>query len=78
MRKLFPFDAALFDLDGTLTNTINAIAHFGNEALVKNGFSALPVNDYKKYVGDGRKVLIERILRANNADTHALNEAKKA
>ncbi len=60
--------ACVFDLDGTLTNTINAIAHFGNEALVKNGFNALPVNDYKKYVGDGRKVLIERILRANNAD----------
>lgn len=25
--------ACIFDLDGTLTNTINAIAHFGNIAL---------------------------------------------
>ena len=45
--------ACIFDLDGTLTNTINAIAHFGNIALAAFGLPEIPVEDYKIYVGDG-------------------------
>lgn len=59
----------IFDLDGTLTNTLNAIAHFGNTALTAFGFEPIPVSDYKRYVGDGRTVLIHRMLNARNADT---------
>lgn len=61
--------ACIFDLDGTLTNTLNAIAHFGNVALEEFGFEPIPVMDYKRYVGDGRTVLIHRMLTARNADT---------
>ena len=35
--------ACIFDLDGTLTNTINAIAHFGNIALAAFGLPEIPV-----------------------------------
>ncbi len=59
----------IFDLDGTLTNTINAIAHFGNLALTTFGFRPIPTEDYKHYVGDGRTVLIHRMLNSQNADT---------
>ncbi len=62
-------NTCVFDLDGTLTNTINAIAYFGNRALEAFGFEPIPVNDYKRYVGDGRTVLIHRMLKAQNADT---------
>lgn len=58
----------IFDLDGTLTNTLNAIAHFGNLALGANGLPPLPTENYKTYVGDGRDTLIHRILAAHNAD----------
>lgn len=61
--------ACIFDLDGTLTNTINAIAHFGNLALAAFGFEPISVQDYKRYVGDGRTVLIHRMLTARDADT---------
>ncbi|MGN0150663.1 MAG: HAD family hydrolase [Clostridia bacterium] len=61
--------ACIFDLDGTLTNTLNAIAHFGNLALEAYGFKPLPVMDYRHYVGDGRTLLIHRMLNAHNADT---------
>lgn len=61
--------ACVFDLDGTLTNTINAIAHFGNRALTEFGFEPIEVNAYKKLVGDGRTVLIHRMLKVRNADT---------
>ena len=37
--------ACIFDLDGTLTNTINAIAHFGNIALAAFGLPEIPVED---------------------------------
>lgn len=64
--------ACVFDLDGTLTNTLNAIAHFGNLALNAHGLAPIKTEDYKRYVGDGRDVLIHRMLAANNADTEEM------
>lgn len=64
MKKL-----CIFDLDGTLTNTITAIAHFGNTALAAAGFEPIETEKYKKLVGDGRTVLIHRMLKCRNADT---------
>ncbi len=64
MKKL-----CIFDLDGTLTNTITAIAHFGNTALASAGFAPIETEEYKRLVGDGRTVLIHRMLEHHNADT---------
>ena len=64
MKKL-----CIFDLDGTLTNTIPAIAHFGNTALASQGFAPIETEKYKKLVGDGRTVLIHRMLAYYDADT---------
>lgn len=64
--------ACIFDLDGTLTDTINAIAHFGNLALTTFGMKALPTENYKLYAGDGRDTLIHRILKASNNDTEEM------
>lgn len=61
--------AVIFDLDGTLTNTLNAIAHFGNLALCENGFGAIETDAYRHLVGNGRAVLIHRMLAWHNADT---------
>ncbi len=59
----------IFDLDGTLTDTISAIAHFGNLALSECGFSGFETDRYKLFVGDGRTKLIERMLLAQDALT---------
>lgn len=59
----------IFDLDGTLTNTLPAIAHFGNTALTECGFKAFPDERYKIFVGDGRDKLIERMLEAQGSLT---------
>lgn len=61
--------AIIFDLDGTLTDTLTAISHFGNLALTANGFEAIEKNEYKYLVGNGRDVLIHRMLAYHNADT---------
>lgn len=59
----------IFDLDGTLTNTIPAISHFGNTALGAYGFPEIEPEKYKILVGNGRDVLIHRMLKCVTADT---------
>ncbi len=57
--------AVVYDVDGTVLDTLSTIAHYGNRALEKFGFSALQENDYKYYAGNGARVLIERMLEAS-------------
>lgn len=59
----------IFDLDGTLTDTLSTIAHFGNEALTAHGLKPFETERYKSFVGDGMDVLIHRMLAAQNADS---------
>ena len=59
--------ACLFDLDGTLLNTLTTIAHFGNLALKKYGLEPFDEESYKPFVGNGAKKLVERMLRARDA-----------
>lgn len=54
--------AVLFDLDGTLLNTLEDIANAANRVLVRQGFPAHPVGDYRYFVGDGAAVLFRRLL----------------
>lgn len=61
--------AVIFDLDGTLTDTITAISYFGNKALAENGIGPIETDVYKYLVGDGRDALIHRMLEKHNADT---------
>ena len=54
--------AVIFDMDGTVANTLTSIAGFGNAALLAHGFPALEVELYRKLVGNGADVLIRRML----------------
>lgn len=58
----------IFDLDGTVSNTINSIAYFANNALNKAGFPSIETDVYKKIVGNGAKILVERMLKTVGAD----------
>lgn len=57
----------IFDMDGTVVNTINTIAYFANGALEKHGLPAIPTERYKILVGDGAKILVKRMLDEINA-----------
>lgn len=59
----------IFDLDGTVLDTLSAIAHFGNNALTECGFDAIPESHYKYFAGDGRIILVHRMLEFLGADT---------
>lgn len=49
------YKACIFDLDGTLADTVESIANVANQILERFGAPAQPVEDYKYHAGDGRK-----------------------
>lgn len=58
-------DAVIFDLDGTILDTIESIAHTLNTVLKKNGFRTHSIEDYKVFAGDGQTELVKRALVAS-------------
>jgi len=52
----------IFDLDGTLLNTIADLADSTNYALEQHGFPTHPTNAYNFFVGNGINKLFERAL----------------
>ena len=57
--------AVIFDLDGTLLDTLADIAAAANAVLQRRGFPAHDVELYRYFVGDGLEVLMQRILPAD-------------
>ena len=55
--------AVLFDLDGTLTDTLADIADAMNRALERNGLPGWETDEYRYLVGNGVKILTERAVR---------------
>lgn len=54
----------IFDLDGTLANTIDSIARAVNLALERYGYEQHPVEKFKFFVGDGMNMAVQRALAA--------------
>lgn len=57
------YKCAIFDLDGTLVDSINAIAYTSNLTLKKYNLGPIDVEEYKYLIGDGYKLLVERALK---------------
>ncbi len=73
------FQAVLFDLDGTLLETIPDLAMAANRMLAALGRPALPVELIATFVGRGIGRLVERVLagsRDGPADAEALKPAQ--
>lgn len=66
-----PFDgdpeiqAVIFDLDGTLLDTLADLAHAGNQVLQAHGLPPAPIDAYKQYVGAGARHLMQRAFAAS-------------
>jgi len=63
------FKCCIFDMDGTLADTINSIAYFGNKALAEIDLPPIDVETYKILVGNGAELLIHRALNHYGCDT---------
>ncbi|MBA7561917.1 N-acetylmuramic acid 6-phosphate phosphatase [subsurface metagenome] len=62
------FKAVIFDLDGTLLNTLVDLAAAVNLVLAANGFKTHPVEAYKYLVGRGMENLVRSALAAEKSD----------
>ena len=56
------YEAVIFDLDGTLLNTLEDIADSCNHVLLTNNFPANDIDKYQYFVGEGAKKLIIKAL----------------
>jgi phosphoglycolate phosphatase len=54
------FKSSIFDLDGTLLNTLDDLANTANAMLKHFHYPIHPINSYRYFVGDGLRLLIER------------------
>lgn len=72
------YTCCVFDLDGTLINTINAITRTVNLTLEKLGYPPVDTAHVKVFVGDGFRKLLERALRySGDEKLEHLEEAVK-
>ncbi len=63
-----PFKAVIFDLDGTLLDTLEDIAGATNRVLKEKSFPTHKLDAYRYFVGDGSKMLITRALPEDKRD----------
>ena len=54
--------AFIFDLDGTLIDSLADIAEAVNRMLVERGYPRAPLTAFPRYIGDGVRPLVERAL----------------
>ena len=59
---------AIFDLDGTLLNTIDDLGYACNHALAACGYPTHPIEAYPRLVGNGVRKLVERALNAGGVE----------
>lgn len=57
--------ACIFDLDGTLTNTLESMTYSVNLTLKEMGLSQITKDQCRMFVGNGARVLIEESLKAS-------------
>lgn len=62
------FNPIIFDLDGTLLNTLGDLAAAGNHALEQMGLPTHEEERYKLFVGNGIPKLIERMLPEGSSE----------
>lgn len=72
------YKAVLFDLDGTLLDTLEDLADSANRALADMGMPLHPVGAFRYFVGDGLLTLIERIIPADRQNPETIAETAEA
>lgn len=67
-----PIRAVMFDLDGTLLNTIADIAHAMNSVLRRHGLPEHAESAYRQMVGSGLEALVQRATWPKRVDVDLL------
>ena len=69
------YRAAIFDLDGTLTDTLEDLHAAVNEMLVHFDFPTRTLDEVRQAVGNGARKLIARTLFADKISDELIAEA---
>ena len=69
--------AVLFDLDGTLANSLKDLAVATNYALATENFPPRQTEEFKMFVGDGIAKMLERALPENYRDSETVARMEK-
>jgi phosphoglycolate phosphatase len=72
------FQGALFDLDGTLLNTLEDLGRSMNNVLSRMGLPVHAIADYRYFVGEGIVMLAKRALPASHIDGAAIGACAEA
>lgn len=78
MLMYIKFQAILFDLDGTLLDTLADIANSTNAALAQFGFPSHPIDSYRCFIGNGMDCLIRRVLPKDSHDNQTISKCLAA
>ncbi|MBU3876973.1 HAD-IA family hydrolase [Faecalicatena sp. AGMB00832] len=62
------YKACIFDLDGTLTDTLDSLTFSVNETMKEMGLLEITREQCRMFVGNGSKVLLEKALQASGKD----------
>jgi phosphoglycolate phosphatase len=68
------FEAIIFDLDGTLLDTLDDIADSANTVLARRGYPVHETGDYKTMIGAGVRLLVERMLPGGERNTGLIDD----
>lgn len=66
--KLTDLKAFIFDLDGTLVDSLADLATAVNRMLDDNGYPRVSIDIFPQHIGDGMKKLVERALPADKRE----------
>lgn len=67
------YELAIFDLDGTILDTLEDLADSVNYALTKHGYPTRTVEEVRSFVGDGLLMLVRRAI-APETDERVIQE----
>jgi phosphoglycolate phosphatase len=73
-----PAAAVIFDLDGTLIDSLADIAESTNAVLAEGGYPTHSLESYKRFVGDGMPSLVRRALPAASRDPATIDALVEA
>lgn len=70
--------AAIFDLDGTLADTLESMAYVANTIMRRFGLKEMPVDNFRYYSGEGANMLMRRCLKdAGDSELTRFDEGQR-
>ena len=66
------YKAVIFDMDGTILNTIEDLRAAANHALTILGFNERGRDEFRRFIGNGQRMLVTRCLPENSRDDETI------